>query len=115
MAAPDKWASLLLLALYALEHNVERLAQDHDHAALLAEGLGEIEEIEVQSTDQRTNMVFVSVSKSKGKHLAGFMRERGILLIVEENPIRLVTHLDIGRKDVDETVDAFKEYFRRAA
>ena len=43
------------------------------------------------------------------------MRERGILRTVEENPIRLVTHLDIGHKDVDETVDACKEYFRRAA
>ncbi|MGB1774367.1 MAG: low-specificity L-threonine aldolase [Arenicellales bacterium] len=106
---------LAAAGLYALEHNIERLAQDHDHAARLAEGLGKIEEIEVQTTDQRTNMVFVSVSKPKGEHLAGFMRERGILLTVEENPIRLVTHLDIGRKDVDETVDAFKEYFRRAA
>ena len=106
---------LAAAGLYALEHNIERLAQDHDHAALLAEGLGEIEEIDVQSTDRRTNMVFLSVSKPKGEHLAGFMRERGILLTVEENPIRLVTHLDIERKDIDETVDAFKEYFRRAA
>jgi len=106
---------LAAAGLYALEHNVERLAQDHDHASLLAEGLGKIEEIEVEPTDQRTNMVFVSVSKSKGEHLSGFMRERGILLTVEENPIRLVTHLDIGRKDVDETVGAFKDYFSQAA
>ena len=106
---------LAAAGLYALEHNVERLAQDHEHAALLAEGLGEIEEIEVHPAHQRTNMVFVSLSKSKGERLASFMRERGILLTVEENPIRLVTHLDIGRKDIDETVDAFKEYFRRAA
>ena len=106
---------LAAAGLYALEHNVERLAEDHEHAARLAEGLGKIEEIEVHPAHQRTNMVFVSLSKSKEECLASFMRDRGILLTVEENPIRLVTHLDIERKDIDETVDAFKEYFRRAA
>ena len=106
---------LAAAGLYALEHNIERLAEDHEHALLLAAGLGEIDELEVHKTDQRTNMVFISVSDSKPESLAGFMRDRGILVTVEENPIRLVTHLDIDRPGIHQTVDAFKDYFLRAA
>jgi len=106
---------LAAAGLYALEHNIERLAEDHEHALLLATGLGEIDELEVHKTDQRTNMVFISVPDSKRESLAGFMRDRGILVTVEENPIRLVTHLDIDRTGIHQTVDAFKDYFLRAA
>ena len=55
--------------LYALEHNVERLAQDHANAASLAEQLGEIDEITVD-TDIETNMVFADLNEldTRGSH-----------------------------------------------
>ena len=106
---------LAAAGLYALEHNIERLAQDHEHAMLLADGLADIEELEVQEAAHRTNMVFVSMSEPKLRDLSDFMRDRGILVTVEENPVRLVTHLDINQTGIKTTVDAFKDYFRKAA
>lgn len=106
---------LAAAGLYALEHNIKRLEEDHEHAMVLANGLGEIEELEIQDISQRTNMVFVSMAESKIQGLTGFMRECGILVTAEENPIRLVTHLDIDRAGIDNTVAAFKDYFHKAA
>ena len=54
---------LAAACLYALEHNVERLAQDHEHARLLAEGLRGIAGLRVLSQD--TNMVFVEFEPSR--------------------------------------------------
>jgi len=106
---------LAAAGLYALEHNIQRLEEDHEHAMVLANGLGGIEELEIQNTTQRTNMVFVSMSERLLEGLAQFMHERGILITAHENPVRLVTHLDIDRAGIDNTVDAFKDYFRKAA
>jgi threonine aldolase len=106
---------LAAAGLYALEHNIKRLEEDHEHAMVLANGLGGIEELEIQNTTQRTNMVFVSMSERRLEGLAQFMHERGILITAHENPVRLVTHLDIDRAGIDNTVDAFKDYFRKAA
>ena len=106
---------LAAAGLYALEHNIKRLEEDHEHAMVLANGLGGIEELEIQNTTQRTNMVFVSMSERLLEGLAQFMHERGILITAHENPVRLVTHLDIDRAGIDNTVDAFKDYFRKAA
>ncbi|MGE4660383.1 MAG: low-specificity L-threonine aldolase [Arenicellales bacterium] len=106
---------LAAAGLYALEHNIKRLEEDHEHAMVLANGLGGIEELEIQNTTQRTNMVFVSMSERFLEGLAQFMHERGILITAHENPVRLVTHLDIDRAGIDNTVDAFKDYFRKAA
>ena len=82
---------------------------------LLADGLAKVEELEIQKTTQRTNMVFVRMSESKLQDLAEFMRGRGILVTADENPVRLVTHLDIDQTGIQNTVEAFKDYFRKAA
>ena len=105
---------LAAAGLYALEHNIERLKEDHEHAMVLANGLSEIEELEIQNTSHRTNMVFVSMSEYLLEGLAQFMQERGILITADENPVRLVTHLDIDRIGINDTVDAFKDYFCKA-
>ncbi|MDP6398462.1 MAG: low-specificity L-threonine aldolase [Arenicellales bacterium] len=106
---------LAAAGLYALEHNIERLEEDHEHAMLLADGLAEIEELEIQKTAQRTNMVFASMSEHRLEGLARFMQERGILITADENPVRLVTHLDIDQAGLNAAVDAFKDYFHKGA
>ena len=106
---------LAAAGLYALEHNIERLEEDHEHARVLANGLSEIEELEIQNTSQRTNMVFFSMSQRFLEGIAQFMQGRGILITADENPVRLVTHLDIDRDGINDTVAAFKDYFRKAA
>ncbi len=103
--------------LYALEHHVDRLEEDHARAERLAAALMDIDELDVQPCPLRTNMLFISMATDKRQGLAHFMHDRGILITVEGDPIRIVTHLDISDADITTTVDAFKHYFsgRKAA
>ena len=103
---------LAAAGLYALDHNVERLRDDHANAARLAAGLSELPGIVVEP--QHTNMVFVNMPADRlpafGTHLAA----RGIK--VKLNPrTRLVTHLDVDAGMIDEVIAAFAEYWRRRA
>jgi len=103
--------------IYALEHHVDRLEEDHGRAERLAAALMDIDELDVQPCPLRTNMLFISMASDKRQGLAHFMHDRGILILVEGDPIRIVTHLDISDADITTTVDAFKHYFsgRKAA
>jgi threonine aldolase len=103
-------AGLLAAAgLYALEHHVARLAEDHGNAARLAAGLRALDGLQVQCA---TNMVFVAVPPPRFDALPAFLRERGIVVLAR-NPLRLVTHLDVDRKGIERTIAAFAEYFAR--
>ncbi len=99
---------LAAACLYALEHNVERLAQDHDNAAALARGLGQITQIKL--TGQATNMVFLQIPQEHCAPLEAHLKEHGILMQALYGS-RLVTHLDVSEVDVDITVKAVKGYF----
>ena len=99
---------LAAAGIYALEHNVERLAEDHANAALLAQSLADIEEITV--TPPQTNILYVDLPASAVTTLGPFLRERGIIATVGPH-MRLVTHLDVSRADVERTVAAFKDFF----
>ena len=99
---------LAAAGLYALEHHVDRLADDHDHAALLANGLAEITELAV-STPQ-TNILYADIAAAHCAPLEAYLNEHGIIARITPH-MRLVTHLDVSRSDVLRTVDAFKAYF----
>ncbi len=98
--------------LYALENNVDRLAEDHDNAEALARGLRELDEIDVEYGDTQTNMVFVNLGEHDSSELTEFLRERGIL-IRGSDTLRLVTHLDISESDIEQVVASFKAYLTR--
>ncbi|MDO2950905.1 low-specificity L-threonine aldolase [Aeromonas simiae] len=91
---------------FALEHHVERLADDHRRAARLAEGLGALPGIEVASAE--TNMLFLTIAGRDLAEVAQFMKERGILCS-GYGMLRLVTHLQVSDDDVEEVIDAFTE------
>lgn len=94
--------------LYALEHNVRRLAEDHENGKLLAERLSAVRGVKV--AHQATNMVFLSAGENNVQKLADFLGERGVL-IFPGNIIRLVTHLDVSEKDIIKAAGFFEEYF----
>ena len=94
--------------IYALENNVERLHEDHENAALLAAGLGEITEITVLA--QATNVVFLTIPEAHAKPLEDFLKVRGMLM-QGVYAARLVTHLDVSREDVSAFVAAVASYF----
>ncbi len=100
-------------ALYALEHNIERLQEDHENAAILAHGLSQFEEIEVISV--HTNILFISVGDIYLK-LREYLASKNIQLsskirkINNKNVFRVVTHLDITRADIDFTLQEIKKF-----
>ncbi|OZI66094.1 low-specificity L-threonine aldolase [Bordetella genomosp. 1] len=105
---------LAAACLYALEHNVARLADDHANAKLLAEGLGAIAGVRVIS--QQTNMVFAEFEPARCEGLTAALDGQGIKMrAVYGGPTRLVTHLDISTEDVRRVVRAVADYCATAA
>ncbi len=88
--------------LHALDHHVDRLAEDHARARRLHEGLGAIDGVEVHDEMLETNMVFVSFG-ARGPSLQAELAEIGMECRLSTGVSRLVTHLDV----TDDAVDAF--------
>jgi len=103
---------LAAAGIYALTHHVDRLAQDHENAGMLAQGLAQIKELTVDPSKVQTNMVFFTLEPSRFKALQAYLKERGILISGREK-VRLVTHVDISTEDVRAVIHAFKDYFSR--
>ncbi len=101
---------LAAAGIYALENNIERLSEDHLNAWALARGLADIDEIEVRYRENQTNMVFISIAQSDLAGLHVYLRQHGVI-IPRETHIRLVTHLEINRDDIDFIVSVFGKYF----
>ena len=102
---------LAAACLYALEHNVERLVEDHENARLLAEGLRGIPGVKVLSQD--TNMVFVEFEPSRCDALTAALGKEDILMrAVYGGPTRLVTHLNVSADDVRRVVEAVGRLLR---
>jgi threonine aldolase len=101
---------LAAAGLYALEHNVARLAEDHVNAATLAQRVADLPGINAEHGPTQTNMVFMRVAPADLEPLRQFLKQRGIL-IGNGNPVRLVTHLDISAADVGTVVDALSAFF----
>lgn len=94
---------------FALEHQFERLADDHRRARRLAEGLAALPGIALDLGQVQTNMLFLQLTQGESSSLLAFMKERGILFS-GYGEMRLVTHLQITDDDVAEVIDAFSEY-----
>jgi len=100
-------AGLLAAAgLHALEHHVERLADDHANARRLADGLGALDGIELRGC--ATNMVFVHVDPARRGALVERLRERGVR-VTAGDPMRLVTHLDVDDRGIGHAIDSFAD------
>jgi threonine aldolase len=104
---------LAAACLYALDHQVERLAEDHAHATALADGLAKIDGVKI--TGHATNMVFLDLPEARTDlSLEVFLKERGMLMQGVYNA-RLVTHHDISHDDVNRFIEAIGEYYRGVA
>ena len=97
--------------IYALENHIDRLQEDHEKAALLDEGLREINGLEIESSAMQTNMVFVKPGKAHSSRLPEYLKEKGVLVNGDVR-VRLVTHLDIDKDDIPTVIQAFKKYFQ---
>ncbi|HSA79394.1 MAG TPA: GntG family PLP-dependent aldolase [Geminicoccaceae bacterium] len=89
--------------IYALDHHVERLAEDHENARVLAEGLAQIPTIELDPATVETNIVWFDVhGRLSAADLAALLRDHGVLIGgYGQHRMRAVTHLDVTRADID--------------
>jgi threonine aldolase len=91
--------------LYALDHNVERLAEDHENARALADGLAELEGVELDPDAVETNIVVFGVP-DPADFCARIEREGVRMSPIGPGRVRAVTHLDVDREGIEKAVDA---------
>ena len=96
---------LAAAGIYALDHNIARLREDHDRAKALADELTGIDALEVADGKAHTNMVFVSHRAGAGNNfdaLREYAKTRGLLIgeRTAANTVRLVTHKQISDDDI---------------
>lgn len=99
---------LAAAGLHALDHQVERLAEDHTHAAQLGTALAELG---YQVEPVQTNMVYLAMG-NEAPALQAFLAERGIRISPAPR-LRLVTHLDVNAADIEAVIAAFAAYRHR--
>lgn len=110
---------LAAAAIHALQHHVDRLADDHRHAQQLAAGFQQLPGVIGVPAAIETNLVFFELDPEVGTavQFAGAMRDRGVLIgPMGGQRVRLVTHLDVAEEDVQTTLfaaqDALQQGFR---
>ena len=100
--------------VFALDHHVDRLADDHANARALARGLSQIAGMEVQQPE--TNLIFFRPDGAgvSGEKMVAALRQRGVLLAIMDGRIRACTHLDVSADMIEETVGLVREIVRGA-
>ena len=104
---------LAAAALYALENNIARLAEDHAHAQILARAVEATPGLGLESGPVETNLVWVKVDPKLGTaaEIAGRLKEQGILVsALGPDVFRAVTHLDASREDVERAAEAIRRF-----
>ena len=100
---------LAAAGIYALENNIERLAVDHHHADLLAEALSNCSWID-KVMDVETNIVIGYMKESfQNTNFVDKLHELGVSIVsFGKGRIRMVTHLDISKKDIEKVISLLK-------
>jgi len=102
--------------IYALDHHIERLKDDHQNARRLAVGLKEFKGVSIDPKHVETNIVIFDVSNTgmTGAQVSEAMKKEGVLIhAFSRTQIRLVTHLDITSEDIETALKAFEKILRR--
>lgn len=98
---------LAAAALHALDHHIDRLAEDHANARRLAEGLQGLPGVTV--TPPQSNILFVDLAPEKAEGVVGRLREAGVLCTGLYR-LRFVTHLDVSAADIDRAIAVIRTH-----
>jgi threonine aldolase len=109
---------LAAAGLYALDHNIERMADDHRRCRVLAERLAKVPGLDVDLSKVQTNMVYVGIAQT-GLPAVEMMKrlEAAGIWSLDEGPwtLRFVTHLDLQEGDVEEAGERIAQVVERVA
>lgn len=98
---------------YALDHHIERLADDHGRAKNLAEALSTVDGYRVNLESVKSNMVYVDVTKEgrSAPELVEALAKDGVMITaVNDGTIRAVTHLQIDDAGIEAAIGGFKKF-----
>ena len=107
---------LAAAGIYALEHHIPRLKEDHDHARRLAHALHGIPHVMVRPDQVESNIVIFEATngrRSAGDIIAALKQDGVLINAVGPRTFRAVTHLDISGKDIDAAADVFRKVLSR--
>jgi threonine aldolase len=101
---------LAAAGLYALDHHLERLTEDHKKAQQLAQGLARLKGISIDPGQVETNIVIFGIlGNGTAPEFAEAMKKKGILIhAIDTAQVRLVTHLDVSFADIKKVLNAFR-------
>jgi threonine aldolase len=108
---------LAAAGLVALEKMPRRLVEDHENAGLLARLLQRIPVLDVDPARVRTNVVIVGLARTglTSRPLATMLRTEGVLVgIVDDLTVRLLTHLDVTRNQIEQAAEIFRQVLQSA-
>ena len=101
--------------IVALETMIDRLAEDHANARLLADGLAALKGIEFNPDDVDTNIIIVKPTAMSIQRLGCELEKRGILtVVIEPDRVRFTTNKDVNRSDIERTIAAVKDILSKA-
>ena len=98
-------------AIHALDHHVDRLAEDHANARIIADAVAETEGLSLELGPVETNLVWIAVDPEMGTgaEVAARMKAQGVLIsALGHRVVRAVTHLDVSRDDCLRAAEAFR-------
>lgn len=98
--------------IYALDHHMERLEEDHRNAKRLAFGLKGLKGVTINPEEVETNIILFNIADTgmTAPQMAEAMKKNGVLIHpVGKTQIRLVTNLDVSSQDIDVALKAFEK------
>ena len=101
---------LAAAGIYALDHHISRLKEDHDHAMLLAQDLEGLPGVRMDIKDVETNIIIFDFNHPRHSipEFLDALKKRKVLALATRSGIRFVTHKDIGDEDIEKAVSAFR-------
>jgi threonine aldolase len=102
---------LAAAALYALDHHIDRLAEDHANAKRLADSIRDIPGTKLAPPEIETNLLFLRIDPKLGTaaQIQARLRELGVLVLpTAAQTLRFVTHLDVNREQMERAAQAVK-------
>ena len=106
---------LAAAALYAVDHNIARLKEDHAKARHLAEGVSHLKALKVDMETVQSNIILIDVGETghPTDRALSMLQERGVLLTPEKGTnVRAVTHLDVSSAQIEQAVEVFRTLFK---
>jgi threonine aldolase len=103
---------LAAAALYALDHHVNRMAEDHRHARVLAQAVADTPGLRLKAPEVDTNIVIFQIDRDLGtaQSVADALQKRGVLMMAfAPQAIRACTHLDVSSAQAERAADVLRK------